>query len=208
MRRPVDALARTRFARVTTITDIANAALRHLKRQQVIIDISLNGATENVLRAAYPTVRDAVLRSHPWNSARQQFSLPAMAVVPKFGFANQYKLPADPWCLRVLSLNESDGSESSYDWIVSGRMLQTDMPAPATGWYIARIGEDLMDALLADCIAAKLAHDCCGALGNSSARKEEIAKAYRDMMPDARSVNAMESGPDEEEISSIEGARA
>lgn len=192
---------------MTTLTNIANNALRHLKSQRVIIDITLNGATENVLRAAYPDVRDAVLRAHPWNCARRQFSLPAMGAAPLFGFANQYLLPADPWCLRVLSLNESDGRESDYDWVVSGRVLQTDMPAPATGWFIARIGEDQMDAQLADCIAAKLAHDCCGALGGSTARKDEMLRAYKDMLPEARSVNAMESGPDEEEISSIEAAR-
>jgi hypothetical protein len=185
-----------------TVTEIANQTLAELKSAGQITDPDLPGTNENLFRANYPVIRDAVLRAHPWNCAIRRFSLPAAGAAPAFGFANAYNLSTDPWCLRVLDL-----SDASYPWVVEGRQLLTDMPAPATGRCIVRVSEGLFDPLLTQCITKRLASVLCGPIGNSTARKKELWDEYNNVLREARSIDGMESGPEEEEISSIEQER-
>lgn len=183
-------------------TEIANLALLELKTPKLITDPDLNGTSENAFRAAYPALRDAVLRAHPWNCAIRRFSLPAAGAPPAYEFANAYNLPTDPFCLRVLDL-----SDTTYPWVVEGRQLLTDFPAPATGRCIARVSEGLFDPLLTQAIVKRLASVLCGPLGNSTERKTELWKEYLAVIAEARAMDGMESGPELEEISSIEQAR-
>lgn len=48
----------------------------------------------------YPQVRDATLRSHPWNCAVKRVALAPSAVVPDFDYANQFVVPSD-WLRTV-----------------------------------------------------------------------------------------------------------
>lgn len=50
----------------------------------------------------YPTVRDDMLRSHPWNCAIKRAVLAPDAVAPAFGYTYSFELPAD--FLRVLEV--------------------------------------------------------------------------------------------------------
>lgn len=50
----------------------------------------------------YPSVRDDVLRLHPWNCATRRVILAPMVAAPAFDFSNQFQLPGD-W-LRTLQV--------------------------------------------------------------------------------------------------------
>lgn len=54
----------------------------------------------------YPTVRDTVLRAHPWKCATQRVLLSPMTTLPAFDFAQQFMLPSD-W-LRTIQVGRKD----------------------------------------------------------------------------------------------------
>lgn len=144
------------------------------------------------VRSLWPRQRDKLLRAHKWNFALKRAALPAEADPPAFGFSTAYRLPAVPFCLRVLE------AVTDATWVVEGRQILTDAAAPLKIRYVARI-EDLTlwtaDALeLAElALAAKLAvrH------ADSRALAESLVKEYRANLPDARSLDGAEGTPED-----------
>lgn len=182
-------------------TEICNIALTALWAEQ-INDINEGSKNSKICLTRYATVRDAVLRMHPWNSAMRRFSLPAVGDKPAFGARYAYNLPADPFCLRVYKLLDKRAR-----WTVEGRRILTDAAPPLRGWYIGRISEADMDALLVEAIGAKLANAIAGRIRASTAAVQEARSAFNETMREARSVDAMEGSPEEQDESSILEAR-
>jgi len=172
-------------------TEICNIALISLGAAE-INDINDGSKNAKTCLARYATARDAVLRSHPWNCATKRFSLPVGGAQPAFEFTYAYNLPTDPYCLRVYRLLEKNAR-----FKVEGRQILTNVSAPLRGWYIGRIGEADMDALLSEAIGMKLAHLICYRVTTSAARTDEARKAYELALREARSVDAMEGTPEE-----------
>lgn len=54
----------------------------------------------------WPTVRNKLLRAHPWNCATKRVILAPMAEAPAFDFQYQFQLPSD-W-LRTLQVGKKD----------------------------------------------------------------------------------------------------
>lgn len=72
---------------------------------------SINDFTEDNDRAKlasnlYPQVRDAMLRSHPWNCAVARVALAPMVEIPAFDYPLQFAVP-DNW-LRTLQVGQHD----------------------------------------------------------------------------------------------------
>lgn len=94
-------------------------------------DSPINSLDEDSDRARaaanlFPSVRNYVLRRHPWNCATKRVSLAPDTPVPAFDFAFQFTLPND--FMRVLSVGES-GVEAAAWKIESGKLLCDDNPA-------------------------------------------------------------------------------
>lgn len=74
---------------------------------------SFDESKDHVRTAAnlYPSVRDTVLRAHPWNCATKRVQLAPLAAAPAFDFSHQFQLPGD-W-LRTIQVGEK-GSMIAY----------------------------------------------------------------------------------------------
>lgn len=183
-----------------SVTDIANMALTELGAD-LIADIGQATGHAKTCHVRYDGVRDEVLRAHPWACARRRFSLPARSEAPEYGFRFAYTLPTLPFCLRVIRL------EDSGPWTVEGRLILTDAPAPLRGIYIARIDESDFDASLTRAVSLRLASSIAYRITQSAAMKQACDKMYEDALREARSVNAQESGWEEDAPSELLAAR-
>ena len=173
---------------------IFNAALTELGEDRVTSP-SEDTEPAKVCLARYDDVRDAVLRAHPWNSAKRRASL-ASTTAPAFGFANAFVLPTDPFCLRVFRL-DPDTHGLHPTWKVEGRQILTDEGAPLNIEFIARItDEQEFDALLADAIAMRLGAAVAYRLTNSRSKEKEVRELYRRVLREARSVDGQEGTTD------------
>lgn len=181
---------------------IANLALRRLGADRIA---SLGEDSENAraVNDVHETVRDAVLRLHPWNCALTRASLAADAAVPAWGHAYQYTLPADPYCLRVWRL-----AESATAFKIEGRKLLTNASAPLKILYIARLTDpELFDAGLTVAMAAALAAEIAFRLTNSRTAEDAMHKWFEQTLARARSADAQEGTPEPIEADEFQTSR-
>ena len=174
------------------LTEIANIALIELGAQ-VITEIGEGSDNANTLKSNFNSVRDVVLRSHPWNCASARKLIAADPTQPNFGYAYRYALPTDPYCLRVVKVNGN-----KVAWNVEGRWILTDVAGPIEVQYIARpkTPEEL-DPMLADVIGLSLAARCAQRIANSKTKKEKAEAAAERALKSARSVDGQEGTPDQ-----------
>lgn len=189
--------------------DISNAALNTLGASN-IISLTEDSKAGRLINQRYNDVRDAVFRSHNWNSLIRRASLARNTVAPAFGYLHQYPLPAD--CLRVLEFsngtltypkdNMTDNSGGPV-YVVEGRQLLTD-EATVFIKYISRVEDpNEYDTLLLDTISARLAMEICYAITGSNSMISTTKALYDEKIKEARFVDATEGAAAKFEASDL-----
>lgn len=186
---------------MASVVDICNEAL-DLLGAQTITALSENSQEARLCNRRFATVRDAVLRAHPWNIAITRKQLAKDATSPAFGFTNQYTLPTDPYCLRVLSFWDSnvDSEVAAYDsrtsFKIEGRKVLSDA-GECRITYIGRITDtEQYDSLLSSTVAHRLASEIAYAVTGSNSLANGMQQLYEARLREARSIDAMEGTPD------------
>ena len=184
-----------------SVVDICNEAM-DLLGAATITALTENSKEARLCNRRFETVRDTVLRSHPWNIAITRASLAKDSDAPAFGFANQFTLPTDPYCLRVLSFWNSnvDSEIAAYDsqvmFKIEGRKVLSD-EGTCRITYLARITDtETYDSLLSSTIAHKLAAETAYAITGSMSVSQSMQQLYEIRLREARSIDAMEGVPD------------
>lgn len=133
-----------------------------------------------------PTVL-AMLRRHPWNFAVKRVQLAEDSDEPVNEWDHQFILPSDPFCVRVLQVN--DGRD---DYVIEGRKLLTDVETVYLR-YVARVNEAEFDPLFVEALAMQLAGKFAYRLQVSETLRGAILQELQQIsMPDARSSDALE----------------
>jgi len=184
-----------------SVVDICNEAM-DLLGAATITSLTENSKEARLCNRRYETVRDAVLRAHPWNSAITRTTLPQDSDAPAFGFTYQYTLPTNPYCLRVLSFWNSnvDSEIAAYDsqvmYKIEGRkILSNEGTCKIT--YVARVTDtEQFDPLLSNTIAHRLASETAYAITGSNSVAQQMFQLYESRLREARSMDAMEGMPD------------
>lgn len=184
-----------------SVVDICNEAM-DLLGAATITSLTENSKEARLCNRRFDTVRDAVLRAHNWNIAITRKQLAKDSDAPAFGFTNQFTLPTDPYCLRVISLHTAnvDNEISPYDtqsmFKVEGRKILTD-EGTCRIVYIGRITDtEQYDSLLSSTIASKLAAETAYAVTGSTSVSQQINVLYQQRLSEARSMDAIEGKPD------------
>jgi len=185
-----------------SVVDICNEAM-DLLGAATITALTENSKEARLCNRRFETVRDAVLRAHPWNAAITRASLAKDTDAPAFGFTSQFTLPTDPYCLRVLSFWNSnvDSEIAAYDsqvmYKIEGRkILSNETSCKIT--YLARVTDtEQYDSLLSNAIAHKLAAETAYAITGSTSVSQNMQQLYDLRLREARSIDAMEGYPDQ-----------
>lgn len=169
---------------------ICNLALTYIG------DSSITALTDNTDRARacnahYDDCRDQVLRLHPWNSSIVRASLAALTDAPAWEWSYQFTLPTDPYCLRILEVENLDDRQ----WAVEGRAIMADQ-STLNIKYISRIANvNDMDSLLIDVIALKLAHTIAYRITGSVQKQTDLLQTFRLTLREARMMDGQEGAP-------------
>ena len=184
-----------------SVVDICNEAM-DLLGAATITALTENSKEARLCNRRFETVRDSVLRAHPWNIAITRAALAKDSDAPAFGFTSQFTLPTDPFCLRVLSFFNSnvDSEIAAYDtqvmFKVEGRKILSDEDTCQIV-YIARVEDtELFDSLLSSSIAHKLASETAYTITGSTSVAQGMQQLYELRLREARSIDAMEGMPD------------
>ena len=176
---------------MATEVSICSNALRKLGDDPIT---SLTEDTERarLCNAFYNTARDSLLRSHPWNFAITRASLTRLSSTPAYGFAYQYALPTDPYCLRVLEMEYQDYIFKIENLATEGRVLLSD-ESTAKILYVGRITDTtLFDSLFIDTLTAHLSVKLAYPITNSTSLQLQMHKLYQAKLSEARSVDGQE----------------
>lgn len=152
--------------------------------------------TARAVNLRFPTVRDAVLRAHPWNFAKKRQQLAQLVETPAFGYDVQFELPAD-W-LRMLEVNPTRGgvSVTAPDYRIEGRKLLLNGATEAKIVYVARISDTTRwDALATEALAGRLASELAISVTQNRTLAGQLFQQYQDKLAEARSVDAMDEPP-------------
>jgi hypothetical protein len=184
-----------------SVVDICNEAM-DLLGAATITALTENSKEARLCNRRFETVRDQVLRAHPWNAAITRKALPQDSAAPAFGFTYQYTLPTNPYCLRVLSFwnanvdNEIAAYDSQNMFKVEGRKILTD-ESTCKIIYIGRVTDtEQYDSLLSSTIAHKLASEVAYAITGSNSIGQQMFQLYQSRLAEARSMDAAEGVPD------------
>lgn len=156
---------------------------------------TINSLADNTDRARlasnlYPTVRDAVLRSFPWNCCITRVALSPDVTPPAFDWSYQFTLPGD--FIKAMSVGES-GAE--VDFAIEGRKLLSD-DNPCYLRYIQRntnsgSWDDGLVLVVTYAMAAAMAYP----ITQSATLQQTMEQKAALIMRQARSVDAQDDTP-------------
>ena len=171
---------------MASVVDICNSALNQIGASNIIA-LTEDSKAARLCNQRYDFVRDATFRAHPWNSLTTRVALAPDTATPVFEFTQQFTLPTDPFCLRVLGL-----SDANILYRVEGRKLLCN-ESTIQMIYIARVTDvNQYDTLLIETLAAALAADLAYPLVGSSALGPNMYSLYQTKLTEARFVDATE----------------
>ena len=171
---------------MASVVDICNSALNQIGASNIIA-LTEDSKAARLCNQRYEFVRDATFRAHPWNSLTTRVSLAPDTATPVFEFTQQFTLPTDPFCLRVLGL-----SDANILYRIEGRKLVCN-ESTIEMLYIARVTDvNEYDTLLIETLAAALAADLAYPLVGSSALGSNMYSLYQTKLTEARFVDATE----------------
>lgn len=169
-----------------TNVDIANMALRLVGGRKIT---SFTEASESAASVDqfYENVYRASLREFRWNCAIVRKALSSDSTAPIFEYDYRYRIPTDPLCLRVLSLNDKRMQfEVEQEFILTN---ESDLKIK----YIGRVSEGRLDDQAAKYIYYRLASEICFDLTGDNRRVEFlIAQIENFVLPTARLSGAIE----------------
>lgn len=138
----------------------------------------------------YPTVRDDMLRSHPWNCAIKRAVLAPDAVAPAFGYTHSFELPAD--FMRVLEVG-TNGAQ--IDYLVEGRTIQADTTVLELRYVFRNEVENTWDAGLVKLLTLAMAAALAYPVTQSSALQQSFEQKLEMALKRARAVDGQEDPP-------------
>ncbi len=139
----------------------------------------------NLCTAMYATLRDDVLRSHPWKFAIKRALLASTMTVPVYDYSNQLTLPTD--CLRVIGTDFP-----GEDWIVEGGFLY-GLRDGIQIRYISQVTDPTMfDSNFGEALACRVAAELAYSLVQSVTLKAALMQDYEKQLAKARSFSAQE----------------
>jgi hypothetical protein len=158
---------------------------------QTIASFDEGTAEAEVAANLYPTVRDALLSSHPWSFATGQASLPRLDAAPAADFRYAFQLP--PALLRVLSAGGPGRGEGLLYRIQENR-LHTDAEQVTLTW-IFRPEESAFPPFFAAALIARLAAEFCLPLTENAARADVLHRLAEAELRHARTLDSQQAPP-------------
>ncbi len=201
--------------------EIINSAL--IKIGEEIISAP-NEDTDAATKSAvlYPLLRDKLLRLYNWRFAIKRAELAEEAEKPVFGFAQQYKIPAD--CLRVIGIYDEFEPAQNYTtsrepWKLEGRLILVASAAARTGgseaggplriFYVSRVTNvSEFDALFTEALSWLLASELAYALSTGPQMRALAVQGYDQAIREARLASAWESMPELQQATEWVDSRA
>jgi len=172
----------------TDAVEICNSALVKIGAARIT---SLSDSTKEakLCNQIFVSIRDEVLRAHPWNFAKKRATLSVDATAPNWGYSYRFALPVD--CLRILKTQYP-----TDDWVQeAGFILTNDYSSELKIQYVYKVTDTaLFEPNFDEALASRMASELAYAISQSSELKNTMFAEYERKLADTRSFNGQSSG--------------
>lgn len=173
----------------TSVSICSNALL--ILGAQPINDLAEDLDRARLAANLYPSVRDDMLRSHPWNCAVKRVVLSPDTAPPAYWWAYQFPLPPD-W-LRTLSVGEP-WAESDYR--AEGRMLLSNESVLKLRYVFRNEVESSWDAMLVHCMTLAMAAHMAYPITQSATLAQVQLESLEKALKRARATDGQDDPPE------------
>lgn len=139
----------------------------------------------------YPSIRNAMLRAHPWDCARKRVVLAPLSTVPAFDYAYQYQMPAD-W-LRTLQIGDR---RCALDYVIEGKQILTDAKSLPLVYIWRNEIEASWDDTLVELMTAKMTSVLAYPITQSASMEQVKETEFQQLFKQAKAVNGQENQPE------------
>lgn len=141
----------------------------------------------NACANLYPTVRDSILRAHPWNCATKRVVLAPLAAAPAFDYVRQFQLPSD-W-LRTVQIGSRD---YELDFTIEGQRILCDANALPLVYVFRNTIESTWDDSLVEVVTAKMTSVLAYPITQSASMQQAMEQAFQIVFKQAKAVNGQD----------------
>jgi len=138
----------------------------------------------------YPTVRDDLIRQHPWNCCIKRIVLAPDAAAPAFGYEQSFELPAD--FMRVLEVGSSG---QQIDYLVEGRTIQANTTVLELRYVFRNEVESTWDSNLVQLMTVSMAAALAYPITQSASMQQTMEQKLETSLRRARAVDGQEDPP-------------
>lgn len=156
---------------------------------QTIASFDEGTAEAEVAANLYPSVRDAMLSSHPWSFATGQATLARLDATPAADFRRAFQLPNA--LLRVLSAG-GGGRGEGLTYRIQENRLHTDADRVILTW-IFRPDESALPPFFASALIARLAAEFCLPLTENASRADILHRLAEQELRHARTLDSQQA---------------
>lgn len=143
----------------------------------------------------FDDLADEVMVEGPWATTITRAALAQTTNDPVFGFDEEYQLPTDPFCLRVLEINEDNAGD--YDFRIEGDKLLIDVDAVSIK-YIGRITDtQSYGPMLQRAIVSRLAAELSYPLTGQAPVTERLYERYMRDVQNGLSMDGQQGSPEQ-----------
>lgn len=151
----------------------------------------------------WPTVRDAVLRSHPWNCAMKRVALAPDAVAPAFDWTYRFQLPGD--FMRAWSVGRDD--DSVPDWAIENGYIVMDSAICYLRYITQLTDVTKYDSLLTMAMTSGMASVLAYPVTKSQTQQDAMMKLHQFHLKQARTADGMEGTGEASDVPELIKAR-
>ena len=186
---------------------ICNSALIKLgvSSRRLITALTEGTKNANLCNEQYGKLRDAELRKHLWNFAKERVKLSQITGDPVSGFDYRYQLPSDR--IRTIAVHDNDADLGTVRYEIKGDRLLSDAPEIWLTYVKQETDPNIMDPLFREVLATRLAAELAIPIASSRTIKADMNAEYRSIKRTARSADSMEDFPQEFPVSPWISAR-
>lgn len=140
----------------------------------------------------YASVRDDVLRLHPWNCATKRVILAPLQDAPAFDFSAQFQLPGD-W-LRTIQVGRKD---RPFEYRSEGQRLLADVTALPLVYIFRNEVEATWSTNLIHVMELAMAAKIAYAVTSSASVRDSMRDEYMREIKVAKAIDGQDDPPEE-----------
>lgn len=136
---------------------ICNMALAQLGTSSTgrIVSLSDNTVAANTCSLLIDEVIDRAIMQGSWTSAIRRANLALLVSTPEYGYTYQFQLPTNPFCLRVIGVDEA--TPNSTDYRIEGDKLLANYNTMKIRYLCRLTDTEDFDPMLTEAVETLLA---------------------------------------------------